>query len=180
MDRIVVIGVTGSGKSTLAQQLAERLGIPFIEPDALNWHANWEQVSDAVFRQRVDEATRPRRWVFGGNYSKARDIVWTRADTLIWLDYSLLVAMGRLLRRTFQRILTGENLWGTGNRETWRKQFLSRESLFWWGFRQHGRYRRSIPPALEQPEYAHLNVIRFTSPRQTQRWLDALNPDALD
>ncbi len=174
MQRIVVIGVTGSGKSTFGAQLAECLGIPFIEPDALSWEAGWQQVSDEVFRGRVDQATRAKRWVFGGNYSKARDLVWTRADTLIWLDYPLWLTMWRLLRRTIRRIITRENLWGTGNRETWRKQFFSRESLFWWGLRQHQRYRRSIPPALEQPEHTHLRVLRFTSPRQADHWLAGL------
>lgn len=171
MQRIVVIGTTGSGKSTLAQALARRLDLAVIEPDALHWAANWQEVPTEVFRQRVDDATRAERWVFGGNYSKARDLVWTRADTLVWLDYSLALVLRRLLGRTVARIVSREDLWGSGSRETWRTQFLSRDSLFVWAIKTHGRYQNLMDTTLRQPEYAHLRVLRFTSPRQADRWL---------
>ncbi len=35
LQRILVVGTTGSGKTTLAGQIAERLGYPHIEQDAL-------------------------------------------------------------------------------------------------------------------------------------------------
>jgi adenylate kinase family enzyme len=38
---MVVIGTTSSGKSTLAKRLSERLGLDFIELDALYWRENW-------------------------------------------------------------------------------------------------------------------------------------------
>ena len=174
MDRIVVIGTTGSGKSTLAAQLAQRMGAPCIDLDALHWQPNWQQAPTDVFRQRVSEAIQPERWVIGGNYSKARDLIWTRADTLIWLDYSFPLVISRLFRRTIRRIVTQEDLWGTGNRETWRKQFLSRDSLFVWAVKTHKQYRRSINQILAQPEYAHLRLLRFTSPRQTSQWLKTI------
>lgn len=40
MRRIVVMGVAGCGKSTVAQALADRLGLPMIEGDALHPPAN--------------------------------------------------------------------------------------------------------------------------------------------
>lgn len=175
MQRVVIIGTTGSGKSTLARRLAARLDAAVIEPDGLHWTANWREVSTEDFRREVDAATSAERWVFGGNYSKARDLVWTRADTIIWLDYSLPFVIWRLFRRTVKRIISREDLWNTGNRETWRKQFLSRESLFVWALKTHGRYRRTISGILRQPEYAHLRVIRFTSPLQLARWLDGID-----
>jgi cytidylate kinase len=36
-DRYIVIGATGSGKSTLAQRLSQKLGLEYIELDALFW-----------------------------------------------------------------------------------------------------------------------------------------------
>ena len=174
MERIVVIGTTGSGKSTLAAQIAQRMEMPCVELDALHWEANWQQAATDIFRQRVAEAIAPERWVVGGNYSKARDLIWTRADTLVWLDYSFPLVISRLFRRTVKRIVTQEDLWGTGNRETWQKQFLSRDSLFMWAVKTHGKYRQSIRQILAQPDYAHLQLIHFTSPRQTSEWLKTL------
>src|SRR5262249_52747678 len=116
-------------------------------------------------------ATAVDRWVVGGNYSKARDLIWRRADTLVWLDYNFPLVMGRLFRRTVKRIVTQEDLWGSGNRETWRTQFLSRDSLFVWAVKTHWKYRRSIDQVLTQPDYQHLTLIRFRSPRPVEDWL---------
>ncbi len=176
MDRIVVIGTTGSGKSTLAAALAHKLNAKFIELDALHWQPNWTEAPTEVFRERVARAVVGERWVVGGNYSKARDLIWSRADTLVWLDYSFPLVISRLFRRTVKRIVTQEDLWNTGNRETWRVQFFSRDSLFLWAVKTHGKYRNSIEAVLKQPEYAHLHLIRLTSPRATARWL-ATVPD---
>ena len=68
------------------------------------------------FRTRVAEALSGDSWVIDGNYSKVRDIVRTRADTLIWLDYALPLILRQLLARTARRAITGEPLW-SGNRE---------------------------------------------------------------
>ncbi len=173
MNRIVVIGAAGSGKSTLAERLARMPGCPFIEPDGLFWDANWTPAPPDVFRARVEAALRGDRWTFGGNYSAVRDIVWGRADTLIWLDYALSVIFRRLLRRSLRRVITHEELWN-GNRETWRGQFWSRESLFWYVLQTHARRRREIPLALSQPASQHLQVLCFGSPRETDNWLDDL------
>lgn len=109
--RIVVIGTTGSGKTTLAGQLSQRLAIPHVELDALHWDANWTPVSPPIFLERTAQALNGDAWVVDGNYSQVRTIIWSRADCIIWLDYSLWVIMRQLLWRTFRRILTGEELW---------------------------------------------------------------------
>jgi adenylate kinase family enzyme len=87
--RIVVIGATGSGKSTVAQRLARMLNVTFVELDALFWEADWTSAPPDVFRARVDEATRGTAWVVAGNYHHVRDIVWRRAEAIVWLDYPL-------------------------------------------------------------------------------------------
>ncbi|HET7377987.1 MAG TPA: AAA family ATPase, partial [Anaerolineae bacterium] len=84
MDRIAVIGVTGSGKTTFARNLAQHIDGVHIELDALHWEANWIEAPDEIFRERVEQATQTERWTTDGNYSKVRDIVWGRADTIVW------------------------------------------------------------------------------------------------
>ncbi len=174
MRRVVIVGTSGSGKSTLGAQLAERLNTEFVEVDALHWQPGWQAAPTPAFRQSVSEALAGERWVVGGNYSKARDVIWTRADTLIWLDYSLLLCLWRVLKRSLKRIITQEDLWGTGNRETWRAQFFSRDSLIIWVLQTYGRQKREYPHLLKLPEYAHLQVLHFRSPQETQNWLNRI------
>jgi adenylate kinase family enzyme len=171
MQRIVVIGTTGSGKSTLAAQLAAILHCPFVEPDALFWGPQWTPVPRETFRQQVSEALAGDAWTVGGNYSVARDLIWARADTLVWLDYPLPLVLWRLGQRTLRRIVTQEALWG-GNVETWRGQFASRDSLFLFALKTHYRRRRELPALLAQPENAHLHMLHFRTPRAAQEWVD--------
>ncbi len=171
--RIVVVGTTGAGKTTLAQELSRRLGYPHIELDAMYWGPNWTPAPTDIFRQGVARALNGAAWVADGNYRKARDVIWARADTLVWLDYALPVIMWQLARRALRRIVTREKLWG-GNRETWQGQFLSRDSLFLWALTSHPRFSREYPLLLAQPEYAHLIVVRLHSPRAARAWLAGL------
>ena len=92
------------------------MGASHVELDALNWEPNWTTAPTDVFRRRVTEAVRGDRWIVDGNYSDVRDVVWSRATALVWLDYSLARTLGRLFWRTFRRVFTREDLW-SGNRE---------------------------------------------------------------
>ncbi len=173
--KLIVIGTTGSGKSTLAERLAHKLGGDFIELDALNWGPDWTPAGDELLRSRVEKAILAPCWVVAGNYSKTRPITWTRADAIIWLDYSFPLVFWRLTVRTFRRAITQEELWN-GNRERlwWHFKVWSDESLFRWLFKTYWRRKREYPALLSHPEYAHLKVLRFKSPRETDIWMESL------
>ena len=150
--------------------------MPFVELDALNWEANWAMAPEDRFRERVDAASRGDAWVIDGNYGGrgARDIVWPRADTVVWLDFPLWVILTRLTRRNLTRIRSGEEIWpGTWNRETVRNSFFSTDSLYVWALRSYRRRSRLMPELLARPEHAHLTVHRFTRPAEAGRWLEA-------
>lgn len=125
------------------------------------------------FRSRVTSVVAKDRWVIDGGYSAVRDLIWPRADTVVWLDYPLTVILPRLVRRIVARIRDGSELWpGTGNRETIRGQF-SRDQLVWFAIRTHRGRRRRIIEMLARSEYAHLSVHHFTRPADAERWLEA-------
>ena len=171
--RINVVGTTGSGKTATARLLAERLGIRCIELDALFWKPDWGQTPDDEFLPSVDEATRGDRWVLDGNYSRTRSIVWPRVDTIIWLDYSFPRVFWQLLRRTIRRSITGEALWN-GCRERFRVSFFSKDSILRWCLKTYWRRRRNYPRIFQRPEHAHINVLRFRTPRVFRRWFRSL------
>jgi energy-coupling factor transporter ATP-binding protein EcfA2 len=174
--RVSVVGSTGSGKTTFARSLATILGVDFVELDALNWEANWTMAPVDRFHARIDAATSRDSWVVDGNYGGrgAREIVWSRADTVVWLDYPLWQVFARLTRRNLARIKSGEEIWpGTGNRETIRGSFFSADSLYVWALKGYRRRSRILPELLARPEYAHLHLHRFRSSRDAERWLEA-------
>lgn len=172
-QRISVVGTSGSGKTTVGRAIADRLGIPFVELDALAWLPGWTDRPLAELRELVEERTRGPAWVVDGNYSKVRDLVWGRADTVVWLDYPFRRVFGQLLRRTLRRALRREELWN-GNRESIRMSFFSRESILLWAIRTHRRRKREYPELLARSEHTRLRVIRLRSPAETRRWLDGL------
>ena len=155
--------------------------MPHVELDALAWGPNWTLVPVDVFQERVARAVEGETWVIDGNYGGrgAQGLVLPRADTVIWLDPPLRVIFARLFLRALRRIRSGEELWpGTGNRETFRNQFLSRDTLFWWAIKTHTRRRRVLPQVLARPECAHLVVLRFRRDSDAEVWLSAVQGPA--
>ena len=173
--RIVIVGTTSSGKSTLAEQLADKLGYDFIELDALHWEPNWTEAPLDVFTERVKKAMQAEKWIVAGNYSKVRPLIWSRAEAVIWLDYSLWRIFWQLTRRTFTRWWKHEHLWGTNYENLWMHfKLWSDESLFHWLFKTYWRRKREYPMLLGLPEHRHLNLIHFKHPKETDEWLSSL------
>lgn len=175
MRRVVVFGTTGSGKSRLAERLSARTGLRVIELDALFWGRDWQGVPDELFRHRVERETRDdggEGWIVVGNYGQVRDLTWRPADTLVWFDLPFPVVFWRLLRRTISRVVTREDLWGSGNRESFRLAFFSRHSILLWAFKTHRRNRERFAV-----ECAFLGkektVVRLRSAREVEAFLKA-------
>jgi adenylate kinase family enzyme len=167
--KIAVQGTGGSGKTTVAKELARRHGVPHVELDALHHGPNWLETPTEEFRRRVVAATAGDGWVVDGNYDgKLDDLVLGRADTVVWLDLPLRVALTRVTRRTIGRIRTREELW-SGNRESWRGGFFGWESMFVWAIRSHLRQRRARARRLAR--YPGLEVVRLRTAREVESYL---------
>ena len=136
--RVVVVGCSGSGKSTFARALATALDAPWVHLDAHYWAPRWQPRPEAEFLRLTDEATAGPAWVVDGNYRRVRPIVWPRATTIVWFDFEFPRVFGRVLTRTVRRLRTSEVLF-SGNRESLRTSFLSRDSIIWWTITQFRR-----------------------------------------
>lgn len=100
--RILILGPSGAGKSMLARQIGERLGLPVVHLDAINWNPGWVQTETAQFRERVAEAASGDRWVMDGNYTAHLDLRLPRAEAVIWLDLPRHVYFPRAVWRSIR------------------------------------------------------------------------------
>jgi adenylate kinase family enzyme len=166
VKRISVVGSSGSGKTTLARTIAERRGIPHLELDSVYHQPNWKPLSDTDFQTAVESFVGGESWVIDGNYGRTgiQDLIWRRADAVIWLDLSRMVVMLRLFSRSARRAVTKEELWN-GNTEQWSNFFSmdANRNIFLWTWQRYGstaeRYRRAMAdPSLSSLEWIHLGT----------------------
>jgi hypothetical protein len=172
--RILVLGRTGSGKTTLARELAGALDVPHVELDSLYFAADLTTVSLPVLRRRVTAAIAGEMWVTDGNKTAVRDLVWPRADTVVWLDYPFAVSVWRLAKRAVWRtsVLKGQAGTSGEGSSSLPTQLLAAARGVLKALRSHRGQRRRYPAMLAQPENRHLAVVRLRSPRATRRWLE--------
>jgi adenylate kinase family enzyme len=167
VQRISVIGNSGSGKTTLARRLAAARGVPHLELDSVFHQADWQPLDTEEFRAVVSEFTAGPAWIVDGNYSVVRDIVWSRADTVVWIDPPRHTVMRRLLARTFRRMATGVELWN-GNRERFRFLFNRDESIILWAWTHHDKNRAEFVAAQADSGNSHLEFIRLRTDGQAE------------
>jgi adenylate kinase family enzyme len=177
MNRVVVVGISGSGKTTVAKRLSEGLGLAHLEMDAVMHDGGWNATPDNEFRRRIDEFTQVDQWVVDGNYTShgVADIVWPRADTVVWLDPSRPVVMRRVVGRTLRRVTTREELWN-GNREPWTNLY-SRDpykNIIVWAWTRFEGTREKYERMLVDGTWDHLQVVRLRTAGQTREFLAGL------
>jgi adenylate kinase family enzyme len=177
--RVSVVGTSGSGKSTLARELADILGVPHLELDAVHHQPGWAPLPTDEFRRIIAARAAADGWVIDGNYGRVRDLVWARADTVVWLDLPKRTVMRQVVWRTLRRVALRRELWN-GNRERWRN-FLTwnpEQSVISWAWHKHAPDRAKYAAAAAGPASAHLRFIRLTSRRDVARFLAEAQSEA--
>ena len=148
MKRIVIIGTSCSGKTTLGAELSRVLDIPHIELDDIHWRPGWIEIPNEEMRDLVLKEIEKDTWIVVGNYGFVRDIIWSRADTIIWLNYSFPVVWLRALKRTIRRVFI-KDVVCNGNVETFKRSFFRSDSILLWVLTTFHRRRRETPKLLK-------------------------------
>jgi adenylate kinase family enzyme len=177
MKRISVVGSSGSGKTTLARTVAAKLAIPHLELDGVYHQPNWEPLPDDQFRDAVRPLVAQDEWVIDGNYQRTgvQDVIWGRADTVIWLDLSKAMTMWRVTARSVRRGLVREELWN-GNRESLTNLVHPNPeiNIVMWTWSRYAGTRERYELASTAEDWAQLHWIRLASQREIDAFVDSL------
>lgn len=168
MRRVLVVGCSGSGKSTLASALSARLAVPYVELDALHHGPGW--TVRPTFEADVERATRGPAWVVDGNYSAIRELLWERADTVVWIDLPRWLVEWRVVRRSLVRWLRRTELWN-GNRERGPLSWRDVDHPIRWAWVKHAEYRSLYANRFADPAHARLTRVRLPSREAVGRFL---------
>ena len=175
-QRINVIGTSGSGKSFFSQQLSSLLGVSHIEIDAIFWGPNWYWPSDEEFFHKLKQELKLESWILDGNYTRTIPIKWEAVKIVIWIDYSFPRTLFQSVRRAIIRAWSKKELWpGTGNRESFKKSFFSKDSIILWSVKNYWKNKRKYESMMLKKEYGHIEFVRLRSPKESSIYINSLN-----
>jgi adenylate kinase family enzyme len=106
MKRVVILGPGASGKSTFAVRLGQITGLPVVELDKLFWRQDLIATPPKEWIMTQQSIVQKSHWILDGDLGPydAVEVRLKAADTIIFLDFSLLRCAWRALRRSRERL----------------------------------------------------------------------------
>jgi adenylate kinase family enzyme len=146
---VVILGPGGSGKSTLARRLGEITGLPVVELDKVFWDPGLVASTRDEWVQIQTRLVEGSAWILDGDLGPydAVEVRLRAADTIIFLDYSLI-------------------------RCAWQAVWRSRERADFWLWLM--RYRRRSRPFLMEAIASHApdaNLHLLRNPEELSRFV---------
>jgi adenylate kinase family enzyme len=105
MKRVVIFGRAASGKSSLARTLGELMGLPVIELDKVFWQSGQQALPPDKWASIQNRLIQDSCWIMDGDLGPY-DVIDLRvraADTIIFLDFPLIICAWRAIRRSRER-----------------------------------------------------------------------------
>ena len=173
------MGSSGSGKTHLARQLATQLGLPVYELDQLRQRPDGSAAPSGEFMTLVDELTRRDVWIIDGHYRDVRHLVWGRAQTIVWLNYPLLVVALRLWTRVRAKrggkpSMRAQDIGVTGSATQHQSVVTASWTQRFSRLLRTLRERRGYRIVLGSPSYSQASIVELKSAQHTQKWLASL------
>jgi adenylate kinase family enzyme len=167
MQRIAIIGSSGSGKSTLALELHTILKLPLYHLDQYNWQPGWVARPFEEFSQLHTQLCTQNRWIIEGIYTRTFEERIKTADTIIYLDFSRIICIWRLLKRLYYYYNKPTPSSAPGCPERFDLQFLR----YVWNFNRW--YKSEIAQLLIH--YRDMKTIYiFTKPQHLRSFLTTI------
>jgi adenylate kinase family enzyme len=106
MKRVVILGPGASGKSTLARQLGEIVGLRVVELDKIYWRPGLVETPGDQWVELQKRLVSENDWIMDGDLGPhdAVEVRLRAADTIIFLDFSLIRCAWRALWRSRERV----------------------------------------------------------------------------
>jgi|AntRauTorcE11897_2_1112592.scaffolds.fasta_scaffold23176_2 adenylate kinase family enzyme len=173
MKKIFIVGPSGSGKTTLAKELSSILNIKHTELDGIYHQSDWTPIDAGKFKDTVEKITNKDSWIICGNYySLLGKDHWSKADAIIWCDYSFTTVLARLLKRTLDRSITKKELWN-GNKESLRMQFFSKDSVLYYMIRTwRNKKQRYENIFVNSDIFEGADIIRLKTQKDKERLIN--------
>ncbi|WP_197992848.1 MULTISPECIES: DNA topology modulation protein [Nostocaceae] len=102
MQKIMIIGSGGAGKSTLARELGRILDLDVIHLDAFYWNPGWVETAKDEWQIIIQDLIKRDSWIMDGNYGNTLDLRLPVADMVIFLDFTRLLCLLRVMQRRWQ------------------------------------------------------------------------------
>lgn len=126
--RVAVVGTSGLARQPWPRASLRAIKLPCLELGHLHWEPSWEALSETNSDEFVCSVSAAisgsDAWVSDGNYGVVRDLIWRRATHWVWLDYSRVAVIHRVIKRAIARAFDQKELWA-GTREDWRRWLRS-------------------------------------------------------
>lgn len=154
LTRVVILGRGGAGKSALARRLGEITGLRVVEIDKVFWQPGLAAMPRDQWVAVQQKLVAENEWILDGDLGPydAVEVRLRAADTVIFLDFSLVRCAWRAFRRSRERA----DFW-----------------LWLW------QYRRKSRPLLMEAianSAAGATLLVLRNPEEVMRFLAAVAP----